>query len=131
MKYAYPAILTKEASGLYSVSFPDLEGCFTSGESLPDALEMAEDALCLTIYDLEEDGSDIPSPSSVKDINCAADDLVSLVYCDTVEYRRLYDSRAVKKTLTIPAWLNTMAERADLNFSKVLQDGLKMQLNIQ
>lgn len=131
MKYAYPAVLTKESSGLYSVNFPDLEGCFTSGESLPDALEMAEDALCLTIYDLEEDGADIPAPSSAKDISCAADALVSLVCCDTIEYRKLYNNHAVKKTLTIPAWLNTMAERADLNFSKVLQDGLKMQLNIQ
>lgn len=131
MKYAFPAVLSKESNGLYSVSFPDLEGCFTSGESLPDALEMAEDALCLTLYDLEEDGADIPAPSSMKDIACAAEELVSLVCCDTLEYRRLYNNRAVKKTLTIPAWLNTMAERADLNFSKILQDGLKMQLNIQ
>lgn len=131
MKYAFPAVLSKESNGLYSVSFPDLEGCFTSGESLPDALEMAEDALCLTLYDLEEDGADIPAPSSVKDIACTEESLVSLVYCDTLEYRRLYNNRAVKKTLTIPAWLNTMAERADLNFSKILQDGLKMQLNIQ
>ena len=56
---------------------------------------------------------------------------MSLVCCDTIEYRKLYNNKAVKKTLTIPAWLNTLAERADLNFSSVLQDALKLRLDIQ
>lgn len=56
--------------------------------------------------------------------------IVSLVCCDTVEYRKLYDSRAVKKTLTIPNWLNTLADRAGVNFSTVLQDALKAKLDI-
>ena len=58
-------------------------------------------------------------------------ELVTLVMCDTIEYRRYYDNKAVKKTLTIPAWLNTMAERAGLNFSQVLQNGLKNELHVQ
>lgn len=58
-KYAYPAIFTQEESG-YSVKFPDIDGCFTSGETLPEAMEMAEDALCLMLYDHEEDGEEIP-----------------------------------------------------------------------
>ena len=68
MKYAYPAVFREESDGLYSVEFPDLEGCFTSGETLPDAIEMAEDALCLMLYDMEEDGETIPAPSNPKDI---------------------------------------------------------------
>ena len=59
-KYAYPAIFTKEETG-YSVAFPDIEGCFTCGDTLPEAMEMAEDALCLMLYDREEDGDAIPA----------------------------------------------------------------------
>lgn len=131
MKYAYPAIIQAEADGLYSVEFPDIDGCVTSGSSLPDAIQMAEDALCLMLYDMEESGEAIPAPSDPKAVQAGTDALVSLVCCDTIEYRKLYNNKAVKKTLTIPAWLNTLAERADLNFSSVLQDALKLWLDIQ
>ena len=103
MKYAYPAIIRQEDGGLYSVEFPDME----------------------------EEGEAIPAPSNLKDVSADADALVSLVCCDTIEYRKLYNNKAVKKTLTIPAWLNTMAERADLNFSDVLREALKLRLHIQ
>ena len=131
MKYAYPAIIQAEADGLYSVEFPDIDGCVTSGSSLSDAIQMAEDALCLMLYDMEESGEAIPAPSDPKAVQAGTDALVSLVCCDTIEYRKLYNNKAVKKTLTIPAWLNTLAERADLNFSSVLQDALKLRLDIQ
>ena len=131
MKYAYPAIIQAEADGLYSVEFPDIDGCVTSGSSLPDAIQMAEDALCLMLYDMEESGEAIPAPSDPKAVQAGTDALVSLVCCDTIEYRKLNNNKAVKKTLTIPAWLNTLAERADLNFSSVLQDALKLRLDIQ
>lgn len=131
MKYAYPAIIQAEADGLYSVEFPNIDGCVTSGSSLPDAIQMAEDALCLMLYDMEESGEAIPAPSDPKAVQAGTDALVSLVCCDTIEYRKLYNNKAVKKTLTIPAWLNTLAERADLNFSSVLQDALKLRLDIQ
>lgn len=131
MKYAYPAIFRQEEDGLYSVEFPDIDGCFTSGETLPEAIEMAEDALCLMLYDKEEEGEEIPAASNLKDVQTGEDALVSLVCCDTLEYRKRYSSKAVKKTLTIPAWLNTMAERADLNFSDVLREALKLRLDVQ
>ncbi len=131
MKYAYPALFKQESSGHYSVDFPDIDGCITSGNSLPDAIEMAEDALCLVLYDMEEEGDTIPAPSNIKDIPVEADELVSLVCCDTLEYRKLYNNKSVKKTLTIPAWLAVMAERADLNFSSVLQEALKQRLDIR
>lgn len=129
-KYAYPAIFTQENEG-YSVSFPDIEGCFTCGATLPEAIEMAEDALNLMLYDHEEDGDPIPAPSDLKAVQSATDEIVSLVRCDTTEYRKYFDNRAVKKTLTIPNWLNTLAERAGVNFSAVLQDALKTRLEIQ
>lgn len=129
-KYAYPAIFTKEKRG-YSVRFPDIDGCYTCGDSLPDAIEMAEDALCLMLYDREEEGASIPPASDLKVIQAGTEEIASLVCCDTLEYRKFYDNQAVKKTLTVPAWLDRQAKAANVNFSQVLQDGLKQRLNIQ
>lgn len=129
-KYLFPAIFTKEENGQYSVNFPDVPSCYTCGDDLQDAFDMAQDVLCMRLYDLEESGTSIPSPSTVQSIPCGENDTVSLVGCDTIEYRRLNDNRAVKKTLTIPSWLNTMAEREGINFSSVLQNALRNELHI-
>ncbi len=91
---------------------------------------MAEDVLCLTLYDLEEQQAKIPAPSEIQKIKTNADEFVNLISCDTIEYRKYYDNKAVKKTLTIPAWLNTMSEREGINFSSVLQTALKNELHI-
>ena len=128
-KYVYPAIFTPEDGG-YSIRFPDFESCYTSAPTLEDGLEMANDVLCLTLYGLEEDGGEIPHASGVKEIETTGEEFVSLVACDTMAYRKFYDNRAVKKTLTIPAWLNTMAERAGVNFSMTLQAALKQELHL-
>lgn len=128
-KYIYPAIFAKEDE-FYTVHFPDLESCYTQGDSLQDAYEMASDILCLTLYNLEEDQANIPAASEATALKTGENEFVSLVSCDTLEYRRYYDNRAVKKTLTIPAWLNTMSEREGINFSAVLQAALKKELNI-
>ncbi len=129
-KYVYPAVFTQENGGI-SVNFPDIEGCSTCADTLPEAIEMAEDALCLMLYDREEDGEPIPQASDVKQVQRSTDDIVSLVRCDTMEYRKLYDNKSVKKTLTIPNWLNTLSERADINFSAVLQEALLEHLDIR
>ena len=128
-KYIYPAVFTPEDGG-YVVNFPDFESCYTEGDTLEEAMEMADDVLCLTLYDMEETGKEIPAPSSVKEITTDGDAFVSLVHCDTVEYRKFFDNKAVKKTLTIPNWLNTIAERQGVNFSLTLQNALKKELNI-
>lgn len=128
-KYIYPAIFTPEDGG-YNVNFPDFESCYTEGNTLEEAMEMADDVLCLTLYDMEETGEKIPAPSSIKDIQTNENEFVSLIHCDTVEYRKYFDNKAVKKTLTIPNWLNTIAERKGVNFSLILQNALKRELNI-
>lgn len=128
-KYIYPAVFTPEEKG-YSVSFPDLESCYTQGDDLQDAYEMAEDVLALVLYRLEESGAFIPKPSDISSLSVPGGSFVSLVSADTLEYRKFYDSRAVKKTLTIPAWLNAAAEQSGVNFSQVLQEGLKQKLNL-
>lgn len=130
MKYVYPAIFTPEENGMYSVVFPGLESCYTQGDDMADAYEMAEDVLCLTLYNLERSGKAIPVPTDVQSLKPVAPAFASLVSADTIEYRRFYDAKAVKKTLTIPSWLNDMAEREEVNFSYVLQTALKEKLGI-
>jgi predicted RNase H-like HicB family nuclease len=130
-KYVYPAIFTRENDGGYSVLFPDIESCYTCGDDMAHALDMAEDILCFRLYDMEKDGETIPSPSNSKAIRADDNSVVSLVGCDTESYRRFYENKSVKKTLTIPMWLNERAERANINFSGTLQEALKVQLHIQ
>ena len=131
-KYVYPAIFTPEESGGYSIRFPDIENCFTCGDNLTEAMEMANDALCLTLYDMEQDSKQIPAASTAAGAQqlAAAGEFVTLIACDTIAYRKFFDNKAVKKTLSIPSWLNDMAERAGINFSGTLQEALKQQLNI-
>ena len=129
-KYVYPAVFTAEAEGGYSIHFPDIESCYTGAESLEDGIEMAEDVLCLMLYDMEETGREISKPSRLRDVFVGENEFVTLIACDTLEYRKFFNNKAVKKTLSIPAWLNTMAEREEINFSAVLQEALKAKLNI-
>ena len=128
-KYYYPAVFKKEDNDI-SVNFPDLESCYTQGKDIDDAYEMASDVLCLTLYRMEEEGHDIPAPSFIGDVATGKDEFVSIISCDTLEYREYFDNKAVKKTLTIPSWLNKMSEREGLNFSAVLQSALKERLHI-
>lgn len=95
-KYIYPAIFAKEGE-FYTVRFPDLESCYTQGDSLQDAYETASDVLCLTLYNLEEEKAGIPPASETSAIETGKDEFVSLVACDTSEYRQYYDNKAVKK----------------------------------
>ena len=129
-KYVYPAIFSPSEDGGFTVSFPDVSGCYTEGDTLAEAIEQAKDALCLMLYDLEEREESIPVPTRINDVVTESGDIVSIVACDTLEYRKFFDKKAVKKTLTIPNWLNTMAERADINFSAALQEALIEKLNI-
>ena len=128
-KYVYPALIENAGDG-YNVSFPDVPGCYTCGEDLADAIAMAEDALALCLFDLEERKEEVNSPSELKDIPCSENEIVTLIYCDTLEYQKMYNKAAVKKTLSIPGWLNYAAEKAGVNFSQVLQDALKMTLDM-
>lgn len=130
-KYAYPAVFTLEEDGTYSIIFPDLEGCYTCGDSLEDGIEMAEDALALTLYGYEKEGREIPRASVPTAITVSENEFVNFIACDTMAYRKMYNNKAVKKTLTIPEWLNEAATSMGLNFSQVLQEALisKIQMH--
>lgn len=123
-KYVYPAIFTPEEDGGFFIKFPDLEGCFTQGDDLADGIEMAKDVLALVLYDYETDKKVIPAPSSLSSFEITDGAFVNYVACDTLLYRKMYNNKAVKKTLTIPEWLNEEATALGVNFSQVLQSAL-------
>ena len=129
-KYIYPAVFTPEAEGGYSVTFPDIEGCFTCGNDLEEALSMAKDALSLMLVDIEDEKGDIPKASEINSLKMKKNEFASLIFADTMVYRQTLNNAAVKKTLSIPAWLNQAATAAGINFSQVLQDALRAQLNM-
>ena len=85
-KYIYPAIFAKEGV-VYTVRFPDLESCYTQGDDLQDAYDMASDVLCLTLYNLDEEKAPIPPASETTIIKTEKDEFVSLISCNTMEYR--------------------------------------------
>ena len=121
----YPAVFHPEAEG-YSVSIPDIEGCFTQGDTLEEAVEMAQDAIGLML----EDCAELPAPSDPAQLCTGPGDFVVAVPFDALDFKRRRDNRSVKKTLSIPSWLNEEAEAAHINFSGVLQEALKRKLNI-
>ena len=127
-KYVYPAIFTPEVDGGFSIKFPDLEGCFTCGDTLEDGLEMAKDALALVLYGYEKEKRIIPIPSGLNSFILEPNEFVNYVVCDTLIYRKQHSNRSVKKTLTIPEWLNEAAMAMELNFSQILQEALILKL---
>jgi predicted RNase H-like HicB family nuclease len=132
MKYVYPAIFTPE-DGNMLVSVPDLPGLHTFGIDLADAIYMAQDAIEMWLWDAENKGEPIPKASGKADLEQLLEkeeQVVSFVVADTDEYRRQTETRAVKKTLSIPAWLNDKAEKANAPFSQILQEGLKEYLQV-
>ena len=124
-QYYYPAIFHPEETG-YSVSVPDLDGCFTQGDTMDEAVQMAVDAIGLMLDGAHE----VPSASTPSAIKTQGEDFIVVIPFDRAAYLRRHDTRAVKKTLTIPSWLNAQAEEQHINFSSVLQSALKQQLHI-
>lgn len=136
----YPACFFKEENG-YSVIFPDLNWLSTCGDTFEEAMEMAVDCLAGYLYTCQIDGDPIPSPSQLNEINLTniakeleldlGEALVNMVSVDVALYAKAHFEKSVKKTLTIPAWLNAAALEQNINFSQVLQDALKTQLHIR
>jgi len=121
--YVYPAVFHHEDTG-FSVFFPDLKGCQTQGETIEEATLMAQEALGLYLECLIEDGKAIPPASNPKSLSLTSDDFIAMISVDIFAYKNRTNGKAVKKTLTIPAWLNEEAEKQHINFSSVLQEAL-------
>jgi predicted RNase H-like HicB family nuclease len=130
MKLFYPAVFEKEEDGRYFVYFPDIEGCNTQGDTIDQAYEMAFDALGLVLSHYKDNNIEIPTPSEPKSIELSDNQVAVIVQFDMLEYQKKYESKAVKKTLTIPSWLNELAIEQNINFSQVLQDALMNKVNM-
>lgn len=128
-RYVYPAVLTYEDGYEIAVTFPDLPGCATSGETDTEALMMAKEALGLHLWGMENDGDELPAPSPIRDIELEAGEIVALVEVYMPSVRLSQENRSVNRTVTLPAWLNAQAMERGVNFSQVLQDALRAEIN--
>ena len=126
----YPAIFHTAEEGGFYVTFPDLPECMTQGENISEAYEMAVDALGLALTSREESHETIPNATDPTEINVEKGEFTVVIEFDMLAYKKRVSGKAVKKTLSIPEWLNDAAMDADINFSQVLQDALKRQLKI-
>ena len=129
MKLVYPALFVKEADGKYSVSFPDVPEALTCGDNLEDAIEMAEECLGMCLEGRKEDGKDIPK-ADFENIKTQSGEMIVGIEFDSIEFNKKYNNKSIRKNVTIPAWLNEMAEKKNVNFSQVLQNALMKELNI-
>ncbi len=135
MLSVYPAVFFKENNG-YSVIFPDLNYLSTCGETVDEAVSMAVDCLAGHLFWLQQEGKAIPSPSDITSINPTniakelgfqyevKETFLNMVSVDVIQYAKIHFEKSVKKTLTIPAWLNKAALEQNINFSQVLQNAL-------
>jgi len=128
MRYTYTAVITQDG-GKYYARIPDVSGCVTTGHSIEDAVRQITDALSGCLVVLEDEGLPIPAAAPQSAIVRDPSDILTLVSVDTIAYRAQTDTRAVRKNVSIPAWMASMAERRGINCSKVLQDALAQQLS--
>jgi predicted RNase H-like HicB family nuclease len=128
-RYIYPAVFDYADDGI-SVEFPDLPGCLTCGNSDEEAIRMAKDALSLHLYGMEQDGDPVPAPTKASQLHVEGNQVVVFVETWMPPFRGKMEGRAIKKTLTIPKWLNDLAEENQINFSHILQDALMDHLGV-
>ena len=128
-KLFYPALFHKAEEGGFWITFPDYPECMTQGENIQNAYEMAWDALGLAVVSRLESKESLPTPTEPYDISLDPDTFCVIVAFDLIAYQKRHNSKAIKKTLSIPEWLNEAATDMNINFSQVLQDALLQKIN--
>ncbi|WP_341349679.1 type II toxin-antitoxin system HicB family antitoxin [Clostridium hydrogeniformans] len=129
-KYIFPARFVTVDNG-YSIDFPDLPGCISWGDTLENSLKMSKEALELHLWGMEDDNEEIPNPSLPQNIEVEKGEFIVPIEVYMPPVRDEMRNKAVKKTLTIPYWLDEEAKRQSINFSQVLQFALKEKLGIK
>lgn len=130
MKYIYTATFVPNEDGTkYYCRVPDLPGCITTGSSIDDAIEMITDAASGWLVVAEDEGNEIPDPTPQYKLDIPENAICSIIRIDTFAYRAATDTRAVRKNVSLPAWMAALAEKRGVNCSQVLQDGLMQLLN--
>lgn len=126
--FFYPAVFHADDAGGYWISFPDFPECITQGDSVDQAYKMAVEALGICIDDKLRNDENLPNASKPVDYVLDAGDFSCLIEFDLIKYRKKHNTKSVKKTLSIPEWLNEAAIAQNINFSQVLQDALMMKI---
>lgn len=123
-EYVYPAIFHSNEDGSFTITYPDLPGCISEGKNLANAMYMAQTALAQWIEYLTDKKQSLPSPTNLKCLKTTELEFVNLIRAD------IKDRRAVKRTVSIPKWMDDMVSEAGLSLSRVLQEALKDKLNV-
>lgn len=123
MRYTYTAVIT-ESEGTFYAKVPDVNGCITTAGSLSEAISLITDALNLSLVVLEDEDIDPPQPTPQSEISHDSSDILTIIQADTIQYRSATDTKAVRKNVSLPAWLAKLADKRGINCSKVLQDAL-------
>ena len=130
MKYLDTAVISHiEGSNSWSARVPDLPGCVTTGKDIPEAIDMITDAASLWLVVAEDKGMPIAQPTPQNELPRDAADICSLIRIDTIAYRALTDTRSVRKNVSLPAWMASLADKRGINCSQVLQEGLRARLD--
>ena len=130
MKYIYTAIFIPNEDGTkFYCRVPDLPGCITTGNSIEDAIEMITDAASGWLVVAEDEGNSIPATTPQYDLDIPDNAICSIICIDTLAYRAATDTKAIRKNVSLPAWMATLAEKRGVNCSQVLQDGLMQLFN--
>lgn len=127
--YIFPAVFDYAEDGI-SIEFPDLPGCLPCADTVEEAVKNAKEALMLHLYGMEQDNEEIPEATAINAIKVESNQAIILVDVFMPPFREKQKTRFVKKTLSIPSWLNAEAEQANINFSAVLQEALKQRLQL-
>lgn len=123
MLYTYTAVIT-ESDGTFYAKVPDIDGCITTGKSLSEAIELITDALNLCLVVLEDEDIQPRIPTPQPNIQHDSEDILTIIQADTIKYRSMTDTKAVRKNVSLPSWMSTLADKRGINCSKVLQDAL-------
>jgi predicted RNase H-like HicB family nuclease len=129
MKYYYKALFAREKDGGFTVTFPDVEEVVTYGDTIEEAVEMAKQCLGMCLETREMEGKEFPK-ATYGDLECEKNCFYMLIEFDLLEYKKKYNRKSIRKNVTIPAWLNELAEASNVNFSNVLQNALIKELNL-
>lgn len=127
--YIFPAILTKEDNS-YGIYFVDLPGCVAVGDTAEETIELAKEGLALHLWGMEHDSEAIPKPTPIEKIKVSTNETLCIIDVNMFNIRAKMDNRVVKKTLTIPWYLNEQAEKRKINFSQLLQSALRTKLGL-
>ena len=129
MKYVYPALFVVEDDGII-VTFPDLDDTFTDGATMQEAFENAEDVLNLMLWNHEEEKEEIPPPSLPEQITVPRGATLAMIKADTLAYRKIHDTKTIRRSITIPSWLDTLARERNINFSQLMQNAIRRECGI-